>query len=1018
MLRLLTACFCIVLLRMPLVAQYASFRFKSYDQSDGISQSMVKKIRQDGKGFIWLATEDGLNRFDGKNFKVYKKGPLPKGLPWNDIQAMMVDSVSNTLWLGTDKKGICTFDLVTEEFSSLARNGDALNETVNAFCQTSLYVWCATDKGVQVIDKISRKVVRELEKVRAFEKVITITPSIVYALTTDGYLFILEEQSLRSLQSFTPSRLFPDQPAVNIANAFFDGQQTLWISTRKGLYRAAIHKDRLMGIQREKIETIEGRDLSANVAYCIYTDSKKALWLGIDSVGLLYRPAQARQFQLFRRTPANPFSIADNYFWDIYEDKSGTLWVGTDKGVSRVMPRPSFLTTIGQELDEAQNRLYRVFAICPLNDEEFIFGRRSNAYVYNRRTNGFTPVENRTGVEYNRTHFIKPFGEGLYAVGTKPGFFFIEKNDGRFIIRKPAEYPELHVLAKKNLTAFEKIDNDNYLLGGHSGAGLFWWNRREGVVHNFRRDDKDPLSLAGNDITSIHPAGDGRYWITTESGLSLFNPSTARFANYFSSAQSGGTHYINDLVRDGDYLWLVFYQEGLVRWHTKTGKAELFSYPHGAPTNSIYNLRRDARGQLWLSTNAGISRFDPNTLRFTNYTVQDGLQDNEFIRFSASESEDEIYFGGIGGVSIINKRGTADPPGKPAIAITGFHYIEANQYRPYEAMWQHPVRLRHSQNDFSVQFASLDFATNHRVQYTYKLEGHDRAWIKAGPANSVSYTNLAPGRYTFRVKLDSPDGTRASVTSLPIYIVPAWYQTLFFRITVSIALALMLFFMMRGYYLARLRRQRLEYEKLLAIQHERQRISSEIHDDIGAGLSGVRLLSELTREKVQDRELQHEVAKIHSSITELSGKMREVIWSLNTDNDTLENLVYYLQRQAYQLFESAPVKLVVSIPNVDIPEIKLGGEVRRHLYLAVKEALHNVIKHSGATECHFSVTASHNQLSMTIKDNGRGLPPAVNGYGNGMKNMKMRMKAVGGVLNIRSEGETVIEFVLPLKVLA
>ena len=1015
MLRLLTACLCVVLLRVSLHAQYASFRFKSYDQGDGLSQSMVKSIRQDSKGFIWLATEDGLNRFDGKHFKVYKKGTLPKGLPWNDVQAVLVDSANNTLWLGTDKKGICTFDLVTEDFSSLSRNGDALNETVNAFCQTAQYVWCATARGIQVIDKRSRKVVKELEAARAFEKVITITPSIVYALTTDGHLFVLEEPALRSIDTYTPARLFPDQSAVEIANGSYDGQSTLWLSTRKGLYRAAISKGRIVKVQREKIQTIDGRDLSANVAYCIYTDSQKALWLGIDSVGLLYRPEGAHRFQLFRKTSANPFGIADNYFWDIYEDQSGTLWVGTDKGVSRVMPKPSYITTIGQELDEAHNRLYRVFAICPLNEEEFIFGRRSNAYVYNRRTNGFTLVENRTGVEYNRTHFIEPFAPGQYAVGTKPGFFLLEEQGGRYFMRQPHEYPELNVLAAKNITAFEKVSDDIYLIGGLSGAGLFWWNKKEGEVRNFLHDENDPSSLAGNNITSIHRAANGWYWITTESGLSLFNPSTARFVNYFSSPGSGGIHYINDLVQDGDYVWLVFYQEGLVRWHTKTGKAELFSYLHGAPTMSIYNLRRDDAGQLWLSTNAGISRFDPRRLRFTNYTVQDGLQDNEFIRFSVSESANEIYFGGISGINIIHKKGAADDAGTPSLAITGFQYIDGNLYRPYERLWQYPVRLRHSQNDFSVQFASLDFASNHRARYTYKLEGHDRAWIKGGAVNSVSYTNLAPGRYTFLVKMD---GAERAVTSLPIYIVPAWYQTLLFRISLSIALALVLFFMMRGYYLARLRKQRTEYEKLLAIQHERQRISSEIHDDIGAGLSGVRLLSELTREKVQDRELQHEVAKIHSSITELSGKMREVIWSLNTDNDSLENLVYYLQRQAYQLFESAPVKLVVSIPDAGIPEIKLGGEVRRHLYLAVKEALHNVIKHSGASQCHLSITACRNRLSIRIADNGKGLPLAVNGYGNGMKNMKMRMKAVGGVLNIRSEDGTVIEFVLTLKVLA
>jgi signal transduction histidine kinase len=212
----------------------------------------------------------------------------------------------------------------------------------------------------------------------------------------------------------------------------------------------------------------------------------------------------------------------------------------------------------------------------------------------------------------------------------------------------------------------------------------------------------------------------------------------------------------------------------------------------------------------------------------------------------------------------------------------------------------------------------------------------------------------------------------------------------------------------------RLRRQKTEYEKLLAIQQERQRISSEIHDDIGAGLSGIRLLSELTKQKMPDQEMKGEVAKIHDSISELSGKMREVIWSLNTDNDDLESLLDYIYRQAQQLFEHSATQLYITRLH-PVPQVLLEGEARRHIYLLVKEALHNCIKHAEASHCWLTVSMEADQLLLQIRDNGKGMPTGNTGTGNGLRNMQKRAQAVNGSFFIANEEGTSIHFTIPLK---
>lgn len=315
-----------------------------------------------------------------------------------------------------------------------------------------------------------------------------------------------------------------------------------------------------------------------------------------------------------------------------------------------------------------------------------------------------------------------------------------------------------------------------------------------------------------------------------------------------------------------------------------------------------------------------------------------------------------------------------------------------------------------------INYASLDFSSNHRTEYAYMLEGYNKEWMSNGPVTTATYTNLDPGKYVFKVKAINPEFIgNPQITSLPIRIIPAWYQTLLFKILFITAISALLFSLIRWYYLARLRKQRLEYEKLLAVQTERQRISAEIHDDIGAGLSGVRLLTELTKQKAENPELKSEIEKIYSSVSDLSGKMKEVIWSLNTDNDNLENLLYYIRRQGEQLFENSPIELAVQLPE-QIPDVNLKGDLRRHIYLAVKEALHNTLKHSSANHCTMSINVAGELLDISVSDNGKGIRSTDHhNFSNGLRNMQKRMKQIGGNVRIENMNGTQVDFTIPLK---
>lgn len=995
-------------------AQPAHLRFKSYGFESGLSQSVVQKIHQCSNGYIWLATQDGLNRFDGAHFKVFKKEAPPYGLPWNNIKDVAEDPKSGQLWIATSVRGICVLNPATQAVRLVAKDSGQtlLSDNCNYLCLTDKQVWVATAKGLSIVNKASRRLVRniDLDK-KEISKVLQPHPGILWAFAKDGFLYVLEESGGRLLKRFSPRELFK-QDTVEFWNADVF-QNAIYISTRQGLYQAPAQQPLPDApFVKVPILTNHNEDFTNNYVYSFFIDSKNNTWIGIDAVGLLLKRPGDNTFHVWQKDVTNPHALPDNFVRQIFEDRNGMMWFATEKGLARLVPQPLFLQTAGQEVDKWGDRLSRLFAVATIDDRYLFLGRISELWLYDSYTDSVSPVNNLWNLDPQRFYFIQPQGDNTFFAGCKNGLGIIEKQSTQYIFRKPEEYPEL-AAASYRLTAMAAVDADNFLLGGIGDAGLFWWNKKEHTLTRFVHTD-DPASLVSNNITRMIRSASGHFWISTEKGLSRFDPQKKTFTNYtFKEKNQGEVPYINDLYKEGSYLWMVFYGQGLARWHTETGELTLFGTANGLGSEMVYNLRADAAGNFWLSTNAGLALFEKSKAHFINYTVADGVQDNEFNRFCVYETGRYLYFGGISGLTRVEKAAADLYKPYPPVTITQLKYLHESRYAEHKNL-NGSVSLQHRQNDIMLQYAALDFFTNHRTRYAYMLQGYDTRWIDNGTATDVTYTNLKPGQYTFKVKAINPEFTGTPlIASLPIYIIPAWYQTLFFKVAVVLLFLSLLFYLIRLYYTARLRRQRREYEKLLAVQTERQRISSEIHDDIGAGLSGVRLLTELTRRKTDNPALQQEVDKIYSLVTDLTGKMREVIWSLNIENDTLESLLRYLQRQAIQLFEHSTITLSVTLPEV-VPELTLTGEKRRHIYLAAKEALHNSLKHSGATNVQLTVAMQDGILKIAIADNGKGLNITAGNSGNGMHSMQQRMQHVGGKLLLQNGHGTVAEFIIPL----
>lgn len=327
-------------------------------------------------------------------------------------------------------------------------------------------------------------------------------------------------------------------------------------------------------------------------------------------------------------------------------------------------------------------------------------------------------------------------------------------------------------------------------------------------------------------------------------------------------------------------------------------------------------------------------------------------------------------------------------------------------------------KLEHFQNHLRFQVSTPFFSPYAKITYQYRIKNTPSGNWQIGAPGQTAFNMVAlePGVYDFEIV--AVDENREAVSKPARFhfeILLPWYQHWLFKTSVVLAVIALIGGGIWVYYRRRLRQQRHNFEKQLTIQAERQRISAEIHDDIGAGLLAMRLQSEMTKNRLPESDARREVEKIHAAITELSHKMKEVVWSLNTDNDQLQNLLFYIRRQALALFENSSISLRVVFPAEEIPEITIHGEKRRHIYLAVKEALHNCLKHSHARNCTLTMYIEDNALHITVADDGKGFVAQQREQaGNGLRGMKRRMQQIEGVLDVETNERTLVHFMVPL----
>ncbi len=995
----------------PLPARAEQVDFKRL--AEGLSQATVNTIVQDRRGFMWFGTQDGLNRFDGYSFTIFRHNPSDtNSIPDNYIWTMAEDR-NGCLWIGTLNNGLCRYDPEREEFRNFSHvPGDPTslsNNNVTALCQGAdgeilvgtwggglekydpgsnrfiqlqpanrrircLYrgrgrlLWVGTWEGLDLIDSSGAAIAHFAHDAHdpgslSGDRIISLfedASGVMWVGTFDSGLNRFDRDTGRFFRlTHGSDRLrTPGSDAIRCMTG--DGKGRIWIGT---LDAGVDRFDPGRGIfSHFGSDPFDRGGLSSNRVFSLYRDRTGAIWVGTGDAGINRYDPLAHEFALFVRDPSNPASLSSNVVRAVLESKRGDLWIGTfGGGLNRRLP----------------------------GGEGFIH------YAHDRQSASGPGSQAVLSLFEDSRHdiWIGTGDAGMDRFDARSGRFVHYRHDAH----NPASLSDGAVMAITE-------DREGSLWIGTSGGGADRFERRSGTFVHFRPGAGG--TAGANDIWAIHEDRSGNIWMGTwGEGLYRYDRRQDTLARYMHDPVNPGSLSNNTVLSiyedmEGT-LWFGTWGGGLDRFEPSTGGFKAYTEADGLSNNVVYGILPDGRGNLWLSTNKGLSKFSPQALTFRNYDALDGLQADEFNQGAYCRGADgTLYFGGVKGVNAFRPDSLRDNPEPPPVVITGFQVF--NRPVPATAAGGGTITLSYRDNFFSFEFAALNYTTPEKNRYAYKLEGFDRDWIPSGTRRYVSYTHLNGGDYVFRVIGSNNDGIwNDAGIALPLHINPPFYMTWWFLPAVAAVIAF-------GTYLS----YRLRLTKLLTIEKLRTRIASDLHDDIGSGLTRIAVLSDVALHQAEDlqkpgagstgpADVTRSITKVGNIARELVDAMSDVVWSIDPRHDTAGSLMQRVKVYAFELCEAKRIALSFETLG-ERDTAAISPEIMRELLLVAKEAVTNIVRHSECSAAHIRLVTGRREVTLEVSDNGKGFLPTTAAAGNGLMNMRSRAGNAGGTFAVES----------------
>jgi ligand-binding sensor domain-containing protein/two-component sensor histidine kinase len=945
-------------------------------------------MAKDGNGFIWISSSRGVQRFDGRTFQQIPVTTNSKGIP--DEKNISLFALQNGNLLLCGQSYISEYDIHRNRFNLLFSQPLSSSLNIAILSEEKKSFWCwLPDKGITRIDKSKFQQRDNIPVSLSLHQQQGLIPITVPALNES--LLILMNHKIYLINKI--SRQLDSLQPTALQQKFFTliayGKDSALVATQRGI--------ELLDCRTKQFELIclyRTNPLTVNRLHpvqmmmnenktCIISEGKELFELDIQR-----RQYIARLVNLQNQ----PFTDI-GYITGIYSDQHYNVWLLTENsGIYKINYRVPGFRYFGDS--KTRNNFVKVI-LADKKDNRVLCGTFGGGLlVFDTVQHLLKTIQQFPEAPHPATvcafEKIAPHQYLVFLMDIWDAWLLNTENYSIKKIPVNTKGITSHILENRHpdyhLTLHRLSDSILLMQSSFHSYRLKW-----SLPAQLTITPADTFELA---TVSSYLGRNKRLWVGSY-GKYYFSDNEGAASKAFSLPEKIIVRCFYD--NSANETWMGT-EKGLYLLDKNGTVLKIFRIADGLADENIYSIRKDKQQNTWFSHNKGIScrKSDGSFLHFSK---KDGLQENEFNTNTSYETPDgELFFGGVNGISSFYPSSITSINETPSTLLTGMQ-VGGKSWKDDTAYWDiQKIVLPYSDNTISFNLTAIGVRSPDQYNYQYQLINHDPAWVNAGNNPQVRYV-LQPGKYIFRYYAGNSFEKDPPVTKeITILIKPPFWRTGWF-ITATILLLVVCIIMLTRYVSQlKLKKKIGELQRKRMMDEERLRISREMHDDIGAGLTQITLISEAAKRNVTDTKPMNEIADVSR---QLVGSMSEIIWSLNPENNTAEQLLSYLREQLNKLLEYSGIHYTIDFPeNGDV--ILLNNAQRRNLLLVTKEIVHNAIKHSRAQNIFISCVATGRQLRFIIRDDGIGFDPVSKSNGYGLRNIRRRIKELQGDLQIES----------------
>lgn len=1047
-------------------AQSNSYTIERITNEDGLSQNSGLSVLQDSDGFIWIGTGNGLNKYDGTKFTVYKNDKNDSSSISNNYINSLFEDKEGTLWIGTNQGGLNSFNKYREEFTSYKHNSLDSNSigpgSIYAINQDNFgNLWIAVNPtGLYFFDRQNQIFKHFWLPPENREKGIT---NRTFSITIDenNDIWVGGSNGLNSIHfSFVPDTV-KEKSLLNDFNFLAANCKiNFWNDSdqkNKRLLSNNVSSILIEGDDSKKniflgswpgLSKIEITNADTNIInystsrnfWRLFKDSYNTIWSGEYNNGLSYLDladfTNINNLSKLFSADAN-YSISDWTIRSITQDFSGNIWAGSEQfGILKISKNK--LSTrlfkniendiseisgnvITRVLIDSENRIWLGTKFNGLNRFELTEdGEIKNIRHYSASEKNYSIPHNNISDIYEDTS-----GRIWISSWNIKGGLALYRPESNDFIRYQHNPDNISSPAENQITAISE-DNEGNLLLGTSEKGFDLFDYMNNQFEHFAHNPEDENSLSSNTVTAIFADSKGIIWIGTfGGGLNRYDRKTKVFKKYLSDNEQNriSDNRINGFYEDDEQNLWVLTANGVNKIDSRTDKIKIL-FKSNSSDNVIYSMVQDKRNDYWLTTAGGLIKIEKETNFSYTFNKSDGLPNTDFSSNSLEILRNgNLLIGTSDGLiefspeEIYNK---VEKPGK--VVFTSFKVFDEEHLLDTVITYKKKIVLNYDQNFFSVGFALLNFDNPAKNIFRYRIRGLFDDWSKPKNENYINFVNVTPGEYELEVQGSNQNGIWGETpASVKIIIKPPFWKTNWFRISIALLLISLVFYLLRWMTSIKLKKQLRKHEIEQKIREERERISSDLHDNIGANLSGIVTGLELTKNhfnKYDNERILNNIGSLESHTRETIDLLRAAIWSLQDNVKTCGDLIDKVQEFITHriVTENQPQPKIVC--NLDRGTI-IAPFDSLNLFRIIQESINNSLKYSGSGNIDILFSETENgRIRIEIKDYGNGFnveKTLLSGEGFGLQNMKNRAEKIGAKLEIISNSDNGTKILLELQ---